>query len=248
MVTYFKIVIWRQIGEEMRCGSRCYNTPKMRIGFLSFVFILCLALSVLGCDRQGTSGDELKNSVMTSAFNYTDYDFINIYYQDATAPPNILRSSAGGSAYVREGSTTKLDSGVTVHSEQSICCFKWDAKRSVNVVLRVKWLAVFDRAKYERAVVRTDERSLKESLPGSQWCEALVTLTKPYPEDPDMISVHFLPDGSLQAYAGKYGQEYVIGPLKAGTVLAHTPSSGAVVCKTPTSNPLYKIPRAPHRE
>lgn len=227
---------------------RSRNSGRMRAGFVSVVRILWLALSLAGCDRGSSHEDDLKDAIMTSAFNYTDYDFIKIYYQDAAAPSNILRSSAGGSTYVREGATTELGSGVTVHSEQSICCFRWVATGSADIVLRVKWLAVFDRAKYEHAAVRTDERSLKESLPGSQWCESLVTLASPHADSPDMLSVHFLPDGSLQAYAGKFGQESVIGPLKASYVLAHTPFSRAVVCKSPIANPFYKIPRPLHSE
>lgn len=216
----------------------------------STVFLCCgFALNLAGCDfRSLFSKKESGDAIMLNSFNYTSLDYIFIYYQDASEPSNILHSSFGGSAYIQEGSTMDLGSGVLVHSDQLICCFKWRKNPSPHIVLRVKWLTVYNRAHYQDANSRFDEPAIMGSLPGSQWCEAMVPLAEPHPSDPNLISVHFLPDGTLQAYAGKFGQESIIGPLKAAAVLAHSPRPGQPLCKTPIANPFYNIPRAPHRE
>lgn len=220
---------------------------KDNFSIIKFSLLLILVAGLSACDLKNFLAEDVEdgNAIRTSSYNYTPYDFINITYQDIKEDSDILRAIDGGSAYAYEENRSDLGSGTFVHSEEMLCCFGWKKGQVKDVTLRVKWLAVYDRGRYRQASSKSDERLTREPLAGSRWCQALVKVSKPYPEDPDVFSIHFLPDGTLQAYVSKYKE---MGPLSADIVLAHTTSTSPIICKTPTSNPFYMIPRLPHRE
>jgi len=227
--------------DFMPAKGKCCNS------FLRLLFASSVVWGVVGCEAERLfgDGDKMQTAINQNVYNYTRYDFIDIVHQDAAERWDISRATRGGATFADEANIQELGSGIIFHAEEMLCCIRWRPVTGKDVILRVKWLAVFDRPAYEKALSLNDERHVKTSLAGSQWCEALVTVSKPYPVDPDVFSLHFMPDGTLQAYVSKFKES---GPLPVDAVLKHTPTSGPVLCQTPTSNPFYGIPRPAHRE
>jgi hypothetical protein len=186
--------------------------------------------------------------IQSQSFNYTPHDIRYVLLEDATEPFDVNKAVLAGPAGFQRMDGADIVPGVQVSQSHATCCFNWRYGAEERVALQVKWLAVFDREAYEEAERKTDDRSLRGALPGSEWCQANVVIPKPYPARPDILSVHFLPDGVLKIRISDFHAPGGEGPLPAADVLAHGRHVETPLCPASSVNPWYNVPRPKHRE
>ena len=218
---------------------------RLQLLMLLFPFAL-----LAGCNHGGRSEDEFEvgNNIQTHTYNYTHYEVWDISVQDAAEPFDVRKAAPGGSTPFDVEKSIDLGSGISVHTSKGLCCFDWKYHVDDHVTLQVKWRVVYDRLGYNTAIRQADERLTQGSFPGTQWCEARVEVPKPYPESPGALSIHFLPDGALEARISAAGKVDGEGPLSVNDVLLHPQKSDQPLCRVNTANPWYKIPRQKHIE
>lgn len=212
-------------------------------------FVMTAFVALVGCtEKPEFDKDQIANLIPTNLYNYTKSEIFFAAYHNAAAEFNIATAAPAGTTSFQGDPGKDLGSGVVVHADSDRCCFWWRYKENEDVYFRIVWLEIFDSEIYGRAVDETDERSVKRSLPGSQWCEAIVKVNKPYPRDVGFIVFHFMPDGSVEARLAPAGKIDGYEPYSAGKVLKYPVRSDRPVCRHPIANPWYLVPRKPYRE
>lgn len=192
--------------------------------------------------------ERLEKTLSTRSYNYTPHALYSIAFKDVGQTFNVAEAPGGGAIFFRSGNQEKMDNGEQVRFSSDNCCFIWSGPIDKPSRVRVVWNVIYDpRYQGGEGAPDYDERTSRKSAPGSRWCQAVVDIQPATgPDRPDMVFLHFLPDGSVQAQLGafKTGQ-----PLPAEQVELHTvPLPEGQFCKQEIDNPFYGIPRKPHRE
>lgn len=211
----------------------------------------CL-FTLAGCNPEESEARRKKErsdrTFTTASFNYTPHVLYSIRYDDISLPFKIDEAASGGSSSFRNVNELEMDNGEKVRLTSGNCCFIWSGPVDKPPRIRVVWKLVYDIQLYEgEQASHFDERNSRRSPPGSRWCQAVVDML-PYkgPDRPNMVFLHFLPDGSVQAHLGA-SREHL--PLSAAEVKLHSaPLPEGSVCREEIDNPFYGIPRKPHRE
>jgi hypothetical protein len=232
------------------------NLPVVSVGETgTFLYsrgvLLGILMSMLAaCDykRDGVEEWDPATHVQTNIYNYTPHEIVDILLQDAADPFDLKKAADAGSTFFDGAGGADLGSGVRYHSSEGLCCFDWRYGTEAQVVLRVKWLAIYDREAYKQAAHRTDDRLTKGALSGAEWCEAKVAVLKPYPIKPGPLSIHFMPNGTLIARIATFGKMNERGPLSVEEVLSHQRRVDTPLCPASTTNPWYNVPRQKHME
>lgn len=217
------------------------------------LLIAVLALSNLSaCDSKENQARVLdtlsKKTFTTTSYNYTPYGLYAITFKDLSRPFKIDDAPGGGSVFVRDASFAALDNGDKIPFTTGNCCFIWDKPLDKPLRVKVIWNVVIDPAYYDgKSSVSYDERTSRESAPGTRWCEAVVDIAPASGGvQADSVVLHFLEDGSVQAQLASSKSD---GPLPASVVKAHAANlPEGQFCKQEISNPFYGVQRAPHRE
>ncbi|WP_165973895.1 hypothetical protein [Paucimonas lemoignei] len=77
--------------------------------------------------------------------------------------------------------------------------FTWDKTWKTPKQFKVWWQRIVDPDEYAKNKI--DARYLiKETERGTAWCEAIITINNPLPEEPGYFILHFYPDGHVDAY------------------------------------------------
>ena len=184
----------------------------------------------------------------TTSYNYTPYDIYSIAFKGISLPFNIDEAPSGGSIFFRDASEADMDNGEKVSFSSGNCCFIWDGPVDKPLRVRVVWSVVFDTSYHDgKSSADYDERTSRQSSPGSRWCQATVDiLPAKGPERPSIVLFHFLADGTVQAHLGTFKTQ---SPLTAEQVKRHaTRLPQGQFCKQEIENPFFGIPRTPHRE
>lgn len=211
--------------------------------------VLTTILLLSGCEgKNAFGGGEDSRPLLTHMYNYTQSEILFAQYQDAAEKFDITKAAPAGTTLFTSNAVQDIGRGVIVHFDEGHCCFNWRLNPSRDVSLRVVWLEVYNSARYRREGKNFDERSVKTAVPGSQWCEMIVTVQKPYPADPGAMNLHFMPDGSVEANVAAGGVIDGYGPYPAERVLNLKPGKTTPLCKNHIANPWYLIPRKPYRE
>ncbi|WP_082491657.1 DUF3304 domain-containing protein [Duganella sp. Leaf126] len=217
--------------------------------FIIIAFFYVIALSA--CNSKAKEERLIKKmnekTFTAISYNYTKYDLYGIAFKDVSLPFNIDEAPSGGSVFFHNSSKMNLDSGQTIYFGEG-CCFIWDLPVDKPIRVRVVWNVVYDTFYYDgKSSLYYDERTSKESAPGTRWCQAIVDI-QPSTESirPTTVFLHFLPDGSVQARLGKSQLDAV---LNSEQVKLHSnPLPPHQFCKQEIENPFYGIPRRPHME
>jgi hypothetical protein len=216
---------------------------------VNFLAAQIVFIVLVGCDvASSPSAHQGAKAIQTHMYNYTRSEIMFASYHDASDRFDITTAAPAGSTPFTNTSFKDLGDGVTVHFDGDRCCFPWRYKEHERVSLKVVWLEIFNPTRYRREETSTDERSVQTALPGSQWCEMIVEVKKPFPADPGGIVFHFLPDGSIEANVVPAGTEEGYGPYSPKTVLGYASRLATPMCRNPIANPWYLIPRKPYRE
>lgn len=215
---------------------------------ITFIVIFIFIFS--GCNSKEKE-DRLQQELIaktftTTSYNYTPYNLYSIAFKEISRPFKMDDAPSGGSVFFRNSSSAELDNGDRVAFSSDNCCFIWD--KPIDKPLRVKviWSVIFDLQSFD-GHTSYDDRTSKESAPGSRWCEAIVDiLPATGPERPTTVFFHFFSDGTVQAKMGTFKTG---APLNAEQVKLHSARlPQGQFCKQEIENPFYGIPRKPHRE
>lgn len=190
----------------------------------------------------------LDKTFTATSYNYTPYDIYSIAFKQASLPFKIDEAPSGGSIFFRDANIREMDNGEEVNFSSDSCCLIWDSSTDKPLRIRVVWSVVYDTTYYDgKSTISYDERTSKQSAPGSRWCQAIVDILPAAGSDhPTTVFFHFLTDGSVQARLGtfKTGE-----PLTAKEVALHSARlPPGQFCRQEIQNPFYGIPRQPHRE
>lgn len=218
------------------------------------IFVVILSLILLAACNAKEKEERIQTELgaktfVTTSFNYTQFGLYSINFKKTSLPFKINEAASGGSIFSRATSSkVTLQSGEKINYTTSNCCFIWDEPLDKPMQVRVVWSVVFDSAYHDgKSTVTYDERTSRESAPGSRWCEAIVSIIPSKSvEPPDTVVFHFLKDGTVQAQLATFLTE---APLDMRQIREHStsPPSGQY-CKQEIANPYYGVPNAPHRE
>ncbi len=219
--------------------------------FIATILSFVLALLLTACKPQGSpavaAADELANTMTTSTYNYTSHNLYDISFRDATLPFDIAGAARAGSVFFRNSDSAPLEGGEKYQFSFADCCFMWDKRVSAPTKLRLVWSVVYDLDLFEGESGKNyNDRTSKDTAPGSRWCTAVVEVQGPVPVTADNLSLHFLKDGMV---IGSYGKAQAPAPLSPAQVREHAaPLPKGQYCKQEIANPWFGIPRTPHRE
>lgn len=213
-------------------------------------WVWCALLILLGCDASENGVNwrrqELERTMNTSVYNYTGHNLTEVRFKLASLPFKIQDAAAAGSVYLRNASKIKMDNGQSVFYSSRDCCFYWDKNTRENVSFRVVWQVVYDLSLFEGESGNFDHRTSKQAAPGSRWCEAIVPIRGPYPEQADNLVLHFLRDGTVEALLGDGKDEKPLSSAEVASHAAQLPKGQ--YCLKEIENPWFGIPRKPHVE
>jgi hypothetical protein len=222
------------------------------IGMQKLTLWMILLALLSACDakeRDGPLRARLAEATFTTtSYNYTPYGLYSIAFKASGRPFNIDEAASGGSVLLRDASLATLDTGDKIPFTSGNCCIIWDRPLDQPLRVKVVWNVVIDPDYYDnKSSVDYDERTSTESAPGTRWCEAVIDIAPSKDAArPDAVVLHFFKDGSV---LGQLASAKSDGPLSAREVAAHAASlPEGQFCKQEIRNPLYGIPRAPHRE
>lgn len=211
--------------------------------------LITVSLNSAGCtDKTEFDEGQIDKLIPTNLYNYTKYEIFFAAYHDAAVNFEITSAAPAGATSFRGGAGRDLGSGFVAHIDANWCCFWWDYKENEDVHLKVVWLEIFDSDIYERETAKIDERNVKRALPGSQWCEAIVKVNKPYPSNPGAVVFHFLPDGSVEANIAAASTFEGHEPYTAEKLATYSVRSDRPLCRLFIGNPWYSIPRKPYQD
>ncbi|WP_161974618.1 DUF3304 domain-containing protein [Piscinibacter terrae] len=75
----------------------------------------------------------------------------------------------------------------------------WDYRWTTPKAFKVWWLRVFDRETYSRSAGTYDKYTMKESAPGTAWCEAEIQVQHvPRRDKKEDLVIHFFSDGHIE--------------------------------------------------
>lgn len=226
-----------------RIASKCLK------GELLMLFMIIGVSLLAGCDANALSDRKMVGaSIQTNLYNYTSSEIMFARYDAAKNKFDIATAASAGSTPFTNNSVADIGSGMLVHFDEGHCCFDWRYSNDEDVSLNVLWLEVYDSVRYKQEDRRVDARSLREALPGSQWCEMAVKVRKPFPKDPGAMNLHFMPDGTVEANVAAAGVIEGYGPYPVEKVRRYSPRQKTPLCRNPVDNPWYLIPRKSHRE
>lgn len=217
------------------------------------IILILLSLSMLAACNAREKDDRLQKELSeqtftTTSYNYTPYDLYSIAYKEISLPFNIDDAPSGGSIFFRDASERTLDNGEKVAVSSGNCCLSWDRPLDKPLRVRVVWSVVFDTRYHDgKSSMSYDERTSRQSSPGSRWCQAMVDiLPATGPDRPTTVLLHFLADGTVQARLGTFTTDT---PLAGAAVKLHaTRLPQGQFCRQEIENPFYAIPRKPHLE
>lgn len=175
--------------SQPKCSSKM-NLSRNRVLFrklANITAIVCVALSLAACEKLPTilkedlvefvcsipllCGNKNRVALDVDEFNYTDYEVGGV----AVQAPN-------------KNDTKSASSGMVV----------WKKSQKPPVSIKVWWEVVYDKQLWNHGA-GYDSFKDKKAAPGTVWCEAIVKLKEPFPDNPQQLAVHFFPDGHVAA-------------------------------------------------
>ena len=213
------------------------------------LFIFALILMASGCNAgdDAASKDSVEKTLSVDTYNYTKYELYYISFGDVKKKFVIDQAGYAPSVFFRNAGFVELGDGSKASYATGECCIVWNVTSKNPVKLKVVWNLVYDLAAFDRRGY--DERTMRESEPGTVWCEALVEVRQPHPEKPWHLIFHFFPDGTVAAHLSAEGDLKSDGPLPLEEIKKHaTPLPAGQYCLKQIDNPWYGIPRKPHME
>ena len=208
--------------------------------------------SLIGCESKEEEArrqeERRRTTFTTTIYNYTKFDLFNVMYKVASIPFDVETAVNGGSVFFRNSDKVSMDNGQEVAGGGDTCCLIWSEATDRPLKIRVIWSVVYDLDYFDGKLGdKRDTRSFKGRGGGSTWCEAIVDVQPANSNvKADKVVLHFLADGTIKAELATFQSQK---PLPYTYVKRHAvPLPEGQFCKNEIDNPLYGIPRTPHRE
>jgi len=166
--------------------------------------LLVAAALMVGCKKTDAADDGLGPGehakwndsnfeiIGAGAYNYTDYDIYDVF----VLPPdkNDIKFAAdthGGRAVPRGDDRWELTAGGA--------SFAWDYRWTTPRKFKVWWFRIFDEEANHASGGKYDKYTMKETQPGSAWCEGEIeVLHPPVPGRGGELIIHYYPDGHIE--------------------------------------------------
>lgn len=172
----------------------------------SFVLLFFLVSSLLGaCDKGSLEKDSLGpgeldkwndpniDIIGVGAYNYTDYDIYDVFILPPDKSDLKFAADGSGQQAAPRGSERWGLGGASGAN------LAWDYRWSTPRKFRVWWFRITDMKAYSASAREYDKYTMKETHPGTAWCEGEIEVAHPpvRGRGGDLV-IHYYPDGHIE--------------------------------------------------
>lgn len=177
--------------------------------------LLVAAALMVGCKRTDAADDSLGpgesakwndsnfDVLGVGVYNYTDYGIYDLFLLPPDKNDLEFAAQASGGQPVRRGKDKWALEGASGAN------LAWDYRWTTPRKFKVWWFRIVDKEANHAAGGKYDKYTMKETQPGSAWCEGEIEITRgPVKGKGEDLILHFYPDGHIE---GAF--EQVTGPV-----------------------------------